>query len=123
LKFFGGCRRLAALDDHEFRTPAGVTVHFLVSGERAGKGSEVLLPDPAAPNVLTELEGVSVLSLTALIESEIASGQSDPRRTHKDFADVVELIARHDLGRDFARNLHKSLRTTFRQLVLHSRAK
>ncbi|HEX2474820.1 MAG TPA: hypothetical protein VHK01_08745 [Lacipirellulaceae bacterium] len=108
---------------NEFRTPAGVAVHFLVSGERAGKGSEVLLPDPADPNVVTELEGLSVLSLAPLIESKIASGQSNLRRTHKDFADVVELIAKHDLGRDFARHLHKSLRPTFRQLVLHGRAK
>jgi hypothetical protein len=108
--------------DREFRTPGGVAIHFLVSGERAGKGSEVRLPDPANPDVVTELEGLSVLSLAALIESKIASGQSNLRRTHKDFADVVELIAKHDLGRDFARHLHKSLRTAFRQLVLHGRA-
>ncbi len=109
-------------DDHEFRTQSGVAIHFLVSGERAGKGSEVRLPDPADPEVVTELEGLFVLSLAALIESKIASGQSNLRRTHKDFADVVELIAKHDLGRDFARHLHKSLRTAFRQLVLHGRA-
>jgi hypothetical protein len=109
-------------DDREFRTQGGVAIHFLVSGERAGKGSEVRLPDPADPDVVTELEGLFVLSLAALIESKIASGQSNLRRTHKDFADVVELIAKHDLGRDFARHLHKSLRTAFRQLVLHGRA-
>ena len=109
-------------DDHEFRTPAGVAIHFLVSGERAGKGSEVRLPDPANQNIVTELESLSVLSLAALIESKIAAGQGNLRRTHKDFADVVELIAKHDLGRDFARNLHKSVRAAFRQLVLHGRA-
>jgi hypothetical protein len=110
-------------DDHEFRTSGGIAIHFLVTGERAGNGSEVLLPDPADPDVVTELEGLSVLTLAALIESKIASGQSNLRRTHKDFADVVELIARHDLGRDFARHLHKSVRAAFRQLVLHGRAK
>ncbi|HJQ81511.1 MAG TPA: hypothetical protein VJ828_16235 [Lacipirellulaceae bacterium] len=108
--------------DHEFRTPAGVAIHFLVSGERAGKDSDVRLPDPADPKIVTELEGLSVLTLAALIESKIASGQANLRRTHKDFADVVELIARHNLGRDFARYLHKSVRAAFRQLVLHGRA-
>ncbi len=109
--------------DHEFRTPSGIAIQFLITGERAGKGSEVRLPDPADPAVVTELEGLPVLSLAALIESKIASGQANLRRTHKDFADVVELISNHELGRDFARHLHKSVRSTFRQLVQHGRAK
>src|SRR5437870_5593886 len=62
---------------HEFRTPSGVAIHFLITGERAGKDSEIRYPDPADPNVVTELEGLSVLSLAALIESKIASGQSN----------------------------------------------
>lgn len=37
--------------------------------------------------------------------------------THRDFADVVELIAIHNLDGAFARHLHKSLRKTFRQLA------
>jgi hypothetical protein len=109
-------------DQREFRTPAGIAIHFLVSGELAGKGSEVRLPDPADPAIVTELEGLPVLSLSALIEAKIASGQANLRRTHKDFADVVELIAKHDLGRDFARHLHKSVRAAFRELVTHGRA-
>jgi hypothetical protein len=94
----------------------------LVSGERAGRDSEVRLPDPSDPRTITQLEGLSVLSLAALIESKIACGQSNLRRTHKDFADVVELVAKHQLGRDFARHLHKSVRAAFRQLVMHGRA-
>jgi hypothetical protein len=109
-------------DDHEFRKPGGVAIHFLVAGERAGKGSEVRFRDPADAGVAIELEGLPVLSLAALIESKIASGQANLRRTHKDLADVVELIALHNLGRDFARHLHKSVRAAFRQLVLHSRS-
>jgi len=37
-------------------------------------------------------------------------------------ADVLELIARHDLSRDFARHLHKSVRDTYRKLVMHGKA-
>jgi hypothetical protein len=39
------------------------------------------------------------------------------RRTHKNFADVVELIAIHHLDGSFARFLHKSVRKEFRNLV------
>lgn len=109
-------------EEHEFRTPAGIAIQFLVAGERAGKGSEVCFRDPADLNTVTQREGLPVLSLAALIESKIACGQSNLRRTHKDFADVVELIAKHDLGRDFAKHLHKSVRAEFHQLVLHGRA-
>ena len=40
---------------------------------------------------------------------KIACGMSNVRRTHKDFADVVELIAIRHLDGSFARFLHKSL--------------
>jgi hypothetical protein len=108
-------------EEHEFRTRAGIAIQFLVAGERAGKGSEVRFRDPGEPNVVIEREGLPVLTLAALIESKIACGQSNLRRTHKDFADVVELIAKHELGRDFAKHLHRSVRTTFRELVTHGR--
>jgi hypothetical protein len=101
----------------EFRSPSGIPVQFLVAGERAGPDSEVLLPDPQVPGSVTQIEGLPVLSLARLIESKIASGQGNLRRNHRDFADVVELIAQHKLGSAFARSLHKSLRPTFRQLV------
>jgi len=37
------------------------------------------------------------------------------------FADVVELIAGHDLGPEFAARLHKAVRKTFRRLVKNAR--
>src|SRR5688500_16352432 len=45
----------------EFHTPSGVPVQFLLSGERAGKGAEVILPLPDAPGVTVEIEGLAVL--------------------------------------------------------------
>jgi len=92
-------------------------VHFLLAGDRAGAGSEVVLPDPHAPACVSHIEGLTVLSLARLIETKLACGEGNLRRTHRDFADVVELIARHKLGNAFARSLHKSLRPAFRQLV------
>lgn len=104
----------------EFRSPSGIAVQCVLSGERAGKGSEVVFPDPGESKAVIECEGLPVLTLAALIESKLACGQGDLRRTHKDFADVVELIAIHDLDSAYARRLHKSLRKTFRELVKHA---
>jgi hypothetical protein len=109
-------------DEHaEFRSPAGVPVQLVLAAERAGPGSEVRLPDPADNEAVVCLEGLPVVTLARLIEAKLACGQGNLRRTHKDFADVVELIARHHLSRSFARNLHKSLRVAFRELVLRAR--
>jgi hypothetical protein len=105
----------------EFRSCSGVCVQFLVAGERAGPHSEVTLPDPGEKRTIVELEGLPVVSLARLVEMKLACGLGSLRRTHKDFADVVELIVIHNLNRSFARFLHKSLRKTFRELVLHAR--
>ena len=108
-------------ESKEFRDPLGVPVQFILSGDRAGTDAEVHLSDPTEPDAATELEGLPVLSLPKLIETKIACGLGNRRRTHKDLADVVELIAAHNLSRSFARRLHPSVRPTFRELVLRVR--
>lgn len=105
----------------ELQAPSGVILQFLISGEKAGRDTLVRLPDPGDAAAVTELEGLPVLTLARLIESKLACGQGNLRRTHKDFADVVELIAAHDLDGSFARHVHKSLRETYRELVRHAR--
>ncbi len=105
----------------EFVSATGIPVQCLLAGDRAGKGSEVVLPDPTASKVTQLVEGLPVLTLSKLIESKIACGLANMRRTHKDFADVVELIAVHSLSRAFARYLHPAVRESFRQLVLMAR--
>lgn len=106
---------------HEFRDRTGVAIQFLIAGERAGKGSEVLLPDPGNPGVVETVEGLPVATLARLIEMKVACGEGDVRRTHKDFADVVELIASHALDGEFAARLHKAVRKTYRRLVKNAR--
>jgi hypothetical protein len=108
-------------EQREFRDRAGVAVQLLVAGERAGKGSEVLLPDPGNPRAVETKEGLPVAALAPLIEMKLACGEGDLRRTHKDFADVVELIAGHGLGGEFAAGLHKAVRKTYRRLLKHAR--
>ena len=109
--------------EKEFRSPSGIAIQFLLAGETAGAGSEVKLPDPADERVTTEIEDLPALTLAKLIESKLACGLGNLRRTHKDFADVVELIIHNQLNSSFARFLHKSLRATYRELVRRSRGK
>lgn len=108
--------------NHEYRDEGGIAVQFLLAGDRAGHGSEVMLPNPGDPETVQVIEGLPAVSLARLIESKIACGEGSPRRTHKDFADVVELIAVHQLHGGFASQLHKSVRQTFRKLVKHARS-
>jgi hypothetical protein len=106
--------------EKEFLTPSGIPVQFVMAGESEGPGQASLFPDPADPRYVSQLEGLPVLSLSALIQSKLACGLGNLRRTHKDFADVVELIAIHRLDKSYARFLHKSVRPEFRDLVRHA---
>jgi len=107
-------------DAREFRSTSGIPLYFLLASKRAGPDSEVRFPDPADSSSLTEIEGLPVVSLAKLIESKLACGMANLRRTHRDFADVVELIASCKLDGSFARYLHKSVRPTYRKLVKHA---
>ena len=101
----------------EFQTSDGISVQFLIAGEKAGRDSEVLISEPHGELNVEKREGLYVVRLSRLIEMKIACGMSNIRRTHKDFADVVELIAIRKLDETIARFLHSSVRDTFRQLV------
>jgi hypothetical protein len=101
----------------EFLTSSGAAVQFVMAGEKEGPGQSAVFPDPADLHHVAQIEGLPVLSLAALIQSKVACGLGNLRRTHKDFADVVELIAIHHLDKSFARFLHKSVRAEFRELV------
>lgn len=108
-------------DNKQFVSEADVILQFLHAGDKVGSGSDLRFPDPADSSSVVELEGLPVLTLVRLIETKLASGMGDARRMHKDFADVVELIAAHNLNRSFARKLHESLRPTFHELVGRAR--
>ena len=105
----------------EFRTNDGVPVQLLLCGSSAGRDSGVKLPDPSLSKTVVDIEGLPVVTLAKLIEMKVACGSGNLRRTHKDFADVVELIVANGLGKSFARYLHKSVRSAFRDLVERTR--
>lgn len=101
----------------EFQNSSGVVVQFVTAGDRAGNDSLIRLPDPSVEGISVEIEGVSVIALPRLVETKIACGLGNIRRTHKDFADVVEMIAINRLDGSFARHLDKTIRPTYRKLV------
>ena len=105
----------------EFIALEGTPIHLVMADQPAGKGSEVKLPDPADAKAISVIEGLTVLTLAKLVESKLACGEAEMRRTHKDFADVVELIACNGLDGSFARKLHKSVRPRFKELLRMAR--
>jgi hypothetical protein len=72
----------------------------------------VSFPDPAV--VAVEREGIPVLTLTKLIELNLASGLSAADRV-KDLADVQELIRALNLPENLSLQLDESVRETYRQ--------
>ncbi len=93
----------------------GVRIEFLVAGDFPGDGKPkpVAFPDPAG--VGTEIEGVTVLQLPALLQLKLASGMTEPGRL-KDLGDVQELILSLGLAEDFADRLDPFVRAKYREL-------
>ena len=107
----------------EFRDAERVPVQCLIALEPASSDSSlgVLLPDPSVPSVVIEVEGLSVITLSKLIELKLACGLGDVRRSYRDWADVVELIVARNLDHRFASLLHKAVRKEYRSLVKRAR--
>lgn len=96
-------------------TELGVRIEFIVAGDYPGDGKPkaVAFPDPA--DVTTQIDGMPFLTLPALVELKLASGQSSPGRL-KDLGDVEELIRVKSLPREYATELNESVRALFEQL-------
>ena len=98
-------------------TETGVRIEFLTAGEFPGDGlpKPVAFPDPAAPGVSEQHEGIRVISLEKLIELKLASGLSAPHR-FRDLADVQDLILRLQLPLRFADEIDPSVQPEYRRL-------
>jgi hypothetical protein len=68
------------------------------------------------PRKTVEIEGITTVSLEDLIEIKLRSGSSNVLRA-QDLADAIGLIRQHRLTAEFARQLDKSLRPTYRRLI------
>ncbi len=98
-------------------TQTGVRIEIVTTGEFPGDGlpKPVAFPDPAAPGVTVEIEGVRVIALEVLIELKLASGMTAPHRL-RDLADVQDLIVRLKLPLILADKLDASVQPAYRDL-------
>ncbi len=98
-------------------TESGVRIEIVTTGEYPGDGlpKPVAFPDPTAPSVAIEVEGIRVIALERLIELKLASGLSAPHRL-RDLADVQDLIIRLNLPLALADQLDPSVQAAYRDL-------
>ncbi len=98
-------------------TQTGVRIEFLVAGGFPGDGlpKPVVFPDPAAPGVSVERDGIKVLSLATLVELKLASGMTAGHRL-KDLADVQQLIETLALPAEFSETLNPYVRAKYLEL-------
>jgi len=93
----------------------GVRIEFVIAGQFPGDGKPkpVAFPDPA--EVAVEIDGISYVKLSNLIELKLASGITNPGRL-KDLADVQELIRLLKLPITFSNELNPYVRDEFIRL-------
>jgi hypothetical protein len=83
----------------------GIPVHLVAPEQTATSLRETI-----------EIDGVLTVTLADLIEMKLRSGVANFLRA-QDLADVIGLIRHHRLTSEFARNLERSLRPSFRKLA------
>ena len=98
-------------------TETEVRIEIVTAGEYPGDGlpKPVAFPDPTAPGVAIEIEGVRVVTLEKLIELKLASGMSAPHRL-RDLADVQDLIIRLKLPLALEDQLDSWVQAAYRDL-------
>lgn len=93
----------------------GVRIDVILAGDFPGDGKPkpVAFPDPAEAGAARE--GIPFLTLPALLTLKLASGMTSPQRP-RDFDDVIQLIRKNSLGRDYAGQLHPYVREKYLEL-------
>lgn len=77
----------------------GVEIDLLPAGRVLKRGCKIPFPEPVKVT-----EQFQIISLEELLSLKLDSWNNSPNRRHKDKTDVIELILRKKLARDFAVN-------------------
>ena len=87
-------------------TVSNTPIDVLIAGDYPGDGQPkpVAFPDPVDV-AETDSDGIPYIRLPNLIELKLASGMTAPDRP-RDFDDVIQLIRKNDLSRDFGQSLN-----------------
>lgn len=102
-------------------TITNIPIDILIAGDFPGDG----LPKPVAfPNPLDvaemDDEGIPFINLPSLIELKLASGMTAPDRP-RDLDDVIQLIRKNDLPREYGERLNPYVHETWFRLWEASR--
>ena len=113
-----GYRPLFAGSKNLRDTENGVRIEFLVAGEFPGDGKPKPVAFPQPENVTTNLDGIQMLNLAALIELKLASGMTGGIERAKDITDVVEVVRMLRLPEAMADQLNPFVRERYREIWL-----
>ena len=93
-----------------------VKIDILLTGDYPGDGKPkpVAFPDPALAAEVSP-DGKPVLKLPVLLELKLASGMTAPHRP-RDLDDVIQLIRKNKLPRDYASRLNEYVRAKYDEL-------
>jgi hypothetical protein len=91
----------------------GVRIDFIISGQYPGDGKPGPIDFPVPNTVSVMIDGIRYVDVVPFIELKLASGQASHRA--QDLHDVQQLITARSIPRDFADNIHPSLRDAFLQ--------
>lgn len=89
----------------------GVRIDFIISGQFPGEGTPGPIAFPVPHTVSMVFDGAKYVDFIPFIELKLASGQASHRA--QDLHDVQNLIIARSLSREFAEELHPSLREAF----------
>lgn len=89
--------RVTGIQDRVEDRHNGVEIDLLPAGKVVKRGCKIPLPQPS-----TVAEQFQIVSLEQLLSLKLDSWNNSPNRRLKDKSDVVELILRRKLSRDFA---------------------
>lgn len=95
-------------------TQSGVKIEFLITGGFPGEGKPMPISFPNPVDVRVDIDGISYVGLSTLVQLKLASGTAPHRM--KDLGDVQELIRTLKLPRDFAAQLDAFVRPKFIEL-------
>ncbi|MGV3485397.1 MAG: hypothetical protein ACO1RT_13345 [Planctomycetaceae bacterium] len=93
-----------------------VSIDILITGDYPGDGlvKPVSFPDPQGASE-RDANGVPVLKLEKIIELKLASGMTAPDRP-RDLDDVIQLIRKNDLTRQYGESLNPYVHETWFRL-------
>lgn len=96
-------------------TETKVKIDFLITGDFPGDGKPKAVAFPDPKNASETIGSLDYVPLATLVELKVASGMTAPHRP-RDFDDVIRLIEKRSLPRDFTAKLNPYVHAKYLEL-------